>query len=477
MSRQEAENIQRLNAAQRQVDRTRQQQTYIERQQERQTQEISQLQERISALQARIESGRDTLQNHETARLEAVSQLAALPVIESQQEQAATEQAAASKETIVAGRQAVVDSRRSTLNQLQSQLARLRARQAEFEGQLQQLQEDSSMAELETLSEQIAQLDGALKPTLDQLAAHRRELMNIQKDSADVQQQTHEQETKYTQTQVRFTQQESQIEALKERIDADLGLVALRFDKEHGGPTPLPIEEIVEELPTVSELPADIEKNIQEYRGQLQRMGGVNPEAPQEYEETEERYEFLEQQVADLQETEVQLRRVIGELDDLTSRAFAKTVREVDEVFGETFTQLFGGGSARLVLTEPDDLTISGVDIVARLPNQREQGLALLSGGERSLTASALIFSLLKVSPTPFCVMDEVDAALDEANVNRFRDILRELSLNTQFIVITHNRGTVQVANTIYGVSMQPDSASQVISIRPEAYAQRGLVN
>jgi chromosome segregation protein len=109
---------------------------------------------------------------------------------------------------------------------------------------------------------------------------------------------------------------------------------------------------------------------------------------------------------------------------------------------------------------------------VARLPNQREQGLALLSGGERSLTASALIFSLLKVSPTPFCVMDEVDAALDEANINRFRDILRELSLNTQFIVITHNRGTVQVANTIYGVSMQPDSASQVISIRPEEYTR-----
>jgi len=116
------------------------------------------------------------------------------------------------------------------------------------------------------------------------------------------------------------------------------------------------------------------------------------------------------------------------------------------------------------------------VDIIARLPNRREQGLGLLSGGERSLTAAALIFSLLKVSPTPFCVMDEVDAALDEANINRFRDLLRELSLKSQFIVITHNRGTVQAAQTIYGISMGTDSASQVISLKPEDYMRQGTL-
>jgi chromosome segregation protein len=319
----------------------------------------------------------------------------------------------------------------------------------------------------------MAQIESLLHPTQQKLAGYRQRLLTLQKESAGLQRKAHEEETRYMQTQVRFTQQESQIEALKERISSDLGLVALRYDEDHAGTMPLPIEDIFEELPKVDELPKDIEKNIQQFRGQLQRMGGVNPEAPQEYEETEQRFEFLTQQMADLQETDEQLRKVIAELDDLTSRAFADTVEQVNTVFAETFTQLFGGGSARLVLTEPDDLTVSGVDIVARLPNQREQGLALLSGGERSLTASALIFSLLKVSPTPFCVMDEVDAALDEANVNRFRDILRELSLNTQFIIITHNRGTVQVANTIYGVSMQPDSASQVISIRPEEYARR----
>ena len=128
------------------------------------------------------------------------------------------------------------------------------------------------------------------------------------------------------------------------------------------------------------------------------------------------------------------------------------------------------GGAAELELTDPDDLTVSGVDIIAQLPGRRPQGLALLSGGERSLTAASLIFALLKVSPTPFCVMDEVDAALDEANVNRFREVLMELSDETQFIVITHNRGTVQAAQAIYGITMGTDSTSQVISIKPEEY-------
>ena len=477
LGKQETEHIQQLSAAQRQVDRARQQQTYIERQQERREREVNRLQERIASLETTINNGRIGLQSHETARMEALSQLDALPVVESQQQQASIAQAVTSAETILSGRLAVVDSRRSTLNQLQGQLARLRNRRQELQQQVQALDADSSAAESGKLREQIAQIDSALKPTQQQLAAFREQLLTIQKGSAALQKAAHEQETSYTQTQVRLTQQESQIESLKERIHADLGLVALRFDEDHAGPTPLPIEDIFEELPKVEELPKDIEKNIQQYRGQLQRMGGINPDAPQEFVETEQRFEFLTQQVADLQDTEEQLRTVIGELDDLTSRAFAETVEKVNQVFGETFTQLFGGGSARLVLTEPDDLTVSGVDIVARLPNQREQGLALLSGGERSLTASALIFSLLKVSPTPFCVMDEVDAALDEANINRFRDILRELSLNTQFIIITHNRGTVQVANTIYGVSMQPDSASQVISIRPEEYARQELVH
>ena len=121
-----------------------------------------------------------------------------------------------------------------------------------------------------------------------------------------------------------------------------------------------------------------------------------------------------------------------------------------------------------MVLTDPDNITMTGVDIIARPPGKRQQGLALLSGGERTLTAAALLFAILKVRPTPFCFLDEVDAALDEANVGRFRDMLQELSASTQFVVITHNRGTVEAADTIYGITMGTDSASRALSLKLE---------
>ncbi|HWQ84275.1 MAG TPA: AAA family ATPase, partial [Anaerolineales bacterium] len=163
---------------------------------------------------------------------------------------------------------------------------------------------------------------------------------------------------------------------------------------------------------------------------------------------------------------------VIRELDGLMQREFRITFEEVAGEFREIFTRMFGGGSARLVLTNADDLANTGIDIEARLPGRRSQGLSLLSGGERSLTATALVFALLKVSPTPFCVLDEVDAMLDESNVGRFRDLLRELSRNTQFIVVTHNRNTVQAADVIYGVTMGRDSASQVLSLKLDQVSQ-----
>ena len=168
----------------------------------------------------------------------------------------------------------------------------------------------------------------------------------------------------------------------------------------------------------------------------------------------------------DLQNAANDVRQVISELDDIMEKEFCNTYEAVAEEFHQIFSRLFGGGSARLVLTDPDDLTDSGIDIEARLPGRREQGLSLLSGGERSLTAVALVFALLRVSPTPFCVLDEVDAMLDEANVGRFRELLRELSLQTQFILITHNRATVQVADIIYGVTMGRDSTSQILSLK-----------
>jgi chromosome segregation protein len=165
------------------------------------------------------------------------------------------------------------------------------------------------------------------------------------------------------------------------------------------------------------------------------------------------------------------LGEVIAELDRTMRDQFIATFAEVNVAFGKFFGTLFGGGTARLELTNPDDITQSGVDIMAQPPGKRLQPLAALSGGERALTSAALLFALLKVRPVPFCVLDEVDAALDESNVSRFRSALIELGEKTQFVVITHNRGTIEAANTLYGVSMAGDGTSQLLSLRVETRA------
>ena len=145
---------------------------------------------------------------------------------------------------------------------------------------------------------------------------------------------------------------------------------------------------------------------------------------------------------------------------------FRTTFAALETAFSTRFEQLFGGGFAKLSMTDPSDLGSTGIEIVARPPGKKAQALAMLSGGERALTAVALLFAMLEVRPVPFCVLDEVDAALDEANIGRFADALRSLAHQTQFIVITHNRGTIEAADALYGVTVGDDSVSRVISLR-----------
>ncbi len=470
LSRLESEAAARLTQARGQLDRARQQRDFAARRRAEREATTRQLQTRIAQTETALTRQTEQAAATDTALAEARAQLADLPVGEAEQQQQSLRRALAAAQTILAGRQAVVDSRRATLNQADGQLDRLRQRLDGLRGQLAEPSGEDEAA-LAVAERELAGVEAALAPLLTTIEADRVLLARLQSDLNPRQRHAHDLETQLTQTHLRLTQHENQIEALQERIRADLGLVALSYDAEQTGATPLPMREVVAELPAVAELPPDIEESIHHFRGQLQRMGPINPDAPAELVATEERFEFMSRQVGDLSETDARLRAVIAELDQLTSTAFAKTVEQVNGIFDQTFRQLFGGGSGRLAMTDPDDPTTSGVEIIARLPNRREQGLALLSGGERSLTAAALIFALLRVSPPPFCVLDEVDAALDEANVTRFRDLLAELSHHTQFILITHNRGTVQAAHTLYGVSMQPDSASQVISIKPEEYA------
>lgn len=320
-------------------------------------------------------------------------------------------------------------------------------------------QENSLDSQIETLRRQI-------EPAETQLQLVDKETIEQQTILTSAQQGVTVADRHATQAQLELTRVREAIESLRRRIEEDFGFVNLSYTTEISAPTPLPLEGMVEQLPVLTEISPEIEDSINRQRALLRRMGPINPEVQNEYKSVKERFDFLTAQVADLRKADTDLREVIAELDDLMRKEFRKTFEAVAAEFKGMFTRMFGGGSAKLVLSDDENPTEAGIDIEARLPGRREQGLSLLSGGERSLTAVALIFSLLKVSPTPFCVMDEVDAALDEANVGRFRDLLQELSEKTQFIVVTHNRNTVQAANVIYGITMGRDSASQMISLR-----------
>ncbi len=201
-------------------------------------------------------------------------------------------------------------------------------------------------------------------------------------------------------------------------------------------------------------------------RRRYHELGAANPFAVSEYTELRERLQSLDAQEQDLRSAITATRQLIGELNALIADQFRTTFRALEGAFDARFQQLFGGGFARLSLTDPDDLSSTGVEIVARPPGKKAQALAMLSGGERALTAVALLFAMLEVRPVPFCVLDEVDAALDEANVGRFADALRGLANQTQFIVITHNRGTIEAADALYGVTVGDDSVSRVVSLR-----------
>ncbi|MGM0827150.1 MAG: chromosome segregation protein SMC [Bacillota bacterium] len=198
----------------------------------------------------------------------------------------------------------------------------------------------------------------------------------------------------------------------------------------------------------------------------LEELGTVNLGAIDEYERVKERYEFLVEQKNDLTEAKDTLYLVINEMDTEMIKRFDQTFTAIQVEFEGVFRALFGGGRAQLKLTDPSDLLHTGVDIVAQPPGKKLQNLGLMSGGERALTAIALLFSILKIRPVPFCILDEVEAALDEANVQRFSQYLKKFSDETQFIVITHRKGTMEEAHVLYGVTMQESGVSKLVSVR-----------
>ncbi|WP_226658463.1 chromosome segregation protein SMC [Pseudalkalibacillus hwajinpoensis] len=230
--------------------------------------------------------------------------------------------------------------------------------------------------------------------------------------------------------------------------------------------------EAAKEKHVLSLEPEDARRKLKLIKLEIDELGTVNLGAIDEYDRVNERYTFLSEQQADLLQAKETLYAVIEEMDQEMKKRFEETFTKIRAQFQIVFRELFGGGKADLVLTDPENLLSTGVDILAQPPGKKLQHLALLSGGERAFTAIALLFSILKVRPVPFCVLDEVEAALDDANVGRFAKYLKQFSEKTQFIVITHRKGTMEESDVLYGVTMQESGVSRLVSVRLEESKQ-----
>lgn len=437
--------------------------------------ELAQIEERRSATQVEIEQFTEQQQNIEAQARQLAEEAQSLSA-ESLQSEAG--QAGSTLETVKGrqrNQQTLLENHKATLLQLEVQIAgkqrRAESLAAEREtllGQQEDLQgrRGEFEAQLSTLGEKIK----TVEKELAELEAHQ---LQLEHDESDLRQRLQRLEIEHNKSSLEAARCQDELDNLQSQIHNDLGLVNLEMSDEQIGQPVLPIESLVTDLPLVQELPPGVDEDIKRLKVQIRRLGSINPDAPREYEELNERYTFLSEQTSDLEAAVADLREIISKLDTTMEEAFIETFQKVAGEFQGYFQTLFGGGEAKLLLTEPDDLIDTGVDIVARPPGKRLQSMALLSGGERSLTAQALIFSLLKISPTPFVIFDEVDAMLDEANVDRFRDALSNLAREIQFIIITHNRKTIEAANTLYGISMSDDSVSQAYSLKIDEWLEK----
>ncbi len=309
------------------------------------------------------------------------------------------------------------------------------------------------------LEEEQGKVQIALQGLEKELEALKIEKQNIQEILTEVGQEIkklqgklREKEEKIHQWQVQQSKMETALEAAMRRMKEQFSL-EFHQAKDRGA-------QIQDRKKTL--------QRIHELKEAINALGSVNLVAIEEYARLKERLEFLTRQVEDMTAAKERLEQVIREMDQIMTRRFRETFTLVDTAFQEVFRQLFGGGRAQLILNQPENILETGVEIIVQPPGKKTQSLSLLSGGERALTAIALLLAILKVKPSPFCVLDEIEAALDEANVARFAQFLREFSQKTQFIVISHRKGTMEVADVLYGVTMEETGVSRLLSVKLE---------
>ena len=208
------------------------------------------------------------------------------------------------------------------------------------------------------------------------------------------------------------------------------------------------------------------QKEVHKLRNQIKELGSINVDSIEEYRKTKERYDFMSEQRLDLENTITKLRKMISDMTETMKEQFAEKFTIINKNFNEVFVELFGGGKAELILEDESNILECGIDIRVQPTGKKLQNMMLLSGGEKAFTAIALLFAILRINPAPFCILDEIEAALDDVNVYRFADYLKKFSPDTQFLVITHRKGTMEAADTVYGVTMEENGISKLLSMK-----------
>ena len=211
---------------------------------------------------------------------------------------------------------------------------------------------------------------------------------------------------------------------------------------------------------------ANTQKRVNQLRTEIREIGSVNVDSIEEYKNMKERYDFMCEQRVDLENTMAKLRKIITEMTNTMKEQFREQFAVINKNFQEVFIELFGGGSAKLELEDEENILECGIEITVQPPGKNLKNMMLLSGGEKAFTAIALLFAILKINPSPFCVLDEIEAALDDVNVYRFAEYLKKYCTNTQFLVITHRKGTMEAADTVYGVTMEENGISKLLSMK-----------
>ena len=490
------------------VERTENELKNVEEAMNRQTQQVEEMQEKLSQHQAQLlECGekeselkeRRQVLEDETENLSEEILTQRMSISHMQEEVAQLQAESAAKTQACEGLRRQQSMLQQSITEVQEQLGRMgeestrnseeltshqtliEEKRVELEKQI--LREEESEQQLSSLQDEFEQTRASLREVEDNLNQCMR-------DRSDRQTRMNEAQLKLDQSKMQETYLIQQVE---ERYAVDLSSVAKgcveKYIEQNGlqknlnlqtsDDTPGESEEATVEAASetsnqnIIELYKDFDlkpckTELEDVRRKMNRIGEVNLSALEEFGELEERYNFLSQQHEDLVNSKEQLRKVIDKINRICSKRFKETFEAVNERFEKVFPVLFGGGEARLVLIEDPEKDDVGVDIIAKPPGKKMTSVTLMSGGEKALTSVSLIFSIFLVKPSPFCLLDEVDAPLDDANVSRFNDLVREMAKRSQIIVVTHNKHTMQVNKKLYGVTMEEKGVSKMVSVSLE---------